>query len=739
MAGVKGVRVLIVQEDRVGAGVLAFMLRRAGCTTLLATNNEEARHAAGWGTPEVILSDATGAGLDGLGFAEELEGHTLRFFLCCDRSPTAEEELEAMRVGVADHLLKPVDAGTVLDRIQRRSPRMLGARPHPEGGIQLALDDRPLVDLLQMASRHRLNARLDLESAAGKFVLWVREGALIDAQGVQAAGREAATLALAQSGGSLVLVPLPAGSDEMRRPATIAWELTALLAQAFTSRASATSTSAVAPEPAAPAPAPVPAPAPRRRSQIGVPEFPRDARPLPPLPGIARERTGTQPSMVARRPTAAPPASEVAPRSGPLPRGVGAEPNGGMQPPRALPEAQAPWWRPAVGPLTPEQPDAPSILEPAADALPSDAPDPQFARPSSKEVEEASRLQPATRTATIMGTRTAARERQSLRTPGVTRPRVRIPTPAEVAPILLEPAPAKRPAPVSPPEPADGTAEAEELHARAARRTEPRLAPISRHGQVDTVPEGSLPKAPAEEATSRNRAATRLTRPDLLSPLAGEGEGDSQLAGGDHGPHGSRLDVLEVPDAASFWAREPEAPSLRTGPTTTSQVSSIGPLTTRQAGSPVWRVATIVAAVLCLSSVAFIVHRVATRPSPEDTYRELRTQADQAMATGQHAAALAKYEEIVKLQPADGEAQALAAIATFHARGCAEAERKLNEVKRHFESDTAFFTALLPYEVRCLIERQELDKARDFAQTFLELAPADHPWRREAEKLASRP
>lgn len=229
-------RVLIVEEDRVEAGVLALHLRRQGYQTLLATSAGEVDDAIGWAKPDVVLCELGGSDIDGLELAARLSGVELIYALVADRPLSAGQELAALRAGISDVFHKPIDADAVLARLRTRVMRPLGRELAgiPDGGIGGHLDTRSVIDLLRLADRHDLDARVHLQRGDDWTILWVKAGRVIAAEGPEGDGRDAALRGIAEASGAFVWVPLDdTADDELERPDSVALDTLELMAEAF--------------------------------------------------------------------------------------------------------------------------------------------------------------------------------------------------------------------------------------------------------------------------------------------------------------------------------------------------------------------------------------------------------------------------------------------------------------------------------------------------------------------------
>jgi len=231
----RSTRVLILDEDRVEGGMLAFHLRREGLVVMLMTSAEEAADAIAWAEPDVLLVEVAAQGFDGREFLSQLSHLPVDVFAVADRQLPAEVELDALRLGVIDIMMKPIDPVTLARRLKGRPERTRrgSMKGLPEGGISGDQAVHSVVHLLQMAHRHRLNARLHTEIDGDWAVLLVRHGEVIDAEAPSATGREAAFQMVRATQGAFVLFPLPSEAEELSRDDVIRADLATLVADAM--------------------------------------------------------------------------------------------------------------------------------------------------------------------------------------------------------------------------------------------------------------------------------------------------------------------------------------------------------------------------------------------------------------------------------------------------------------------------------------------------------------------------
>ncbi len=228
-------RVLVIDEDRVEGGMLAFHLRREDLIVMLMAGEEEAVDALAWATPDAILTEVRGRELDGFRLLDNLGDVPVSVYLMSDGPLSLEDDLAALRAGVAEVFTKPLDPEQVARKIiDQPTPRRRGPVPElPDDGISGDLAFRSVTDLLTLCHRHRMNARLHVEVDGDWAVMLVRHGEVIDAESPGAAGREAVYAAMRRAQGTFVLFPLDLDAEELGRYDVVRADLATLFTEAL--------------------------------------------------------------------------------------------------------------------------------------------------------------------------------------------------------------------------------------------------------------------------------------------------------------------------------------------------------------------------------------------------------------------------------------------------------------------------------------------------------------------------
>ena len=233
-----GRRILIVQEDAIEAGLIAFHLKQADMTALVVTTTQEAWDAIGWGPPEVIVTELKTENIDGLEVVGGLVGKKVAAFLISDGVPTPEEELEALDRGVREIFTKPIDHRVLAQRVARAELRVMEEGDASETApIRGWLEDHNMTSLLDMCRRLNLNARLSVDlpnDENGHLV--IREGRVIDGVRGDRAGREAVFTVMTLASGRFTLTPVLAEDPLLEGVDRVRMDLATLLEAAVQPR-----------------------------------------------------------------------------------------------------------------------------------------------------------------------------------------------------------------------------------------------------------------------------------------------------------------------------------------------------------------------------------------------------------------------------------------------------------------------------------------------------------------------
>lgn len=212
-------KVVIVEEDPVEAGILEFYLDRAGLQTHVVHTMAEAQDLADPVTPFAYLTEATGEDIDWAELAHATLGYPCIFMVLTDVPLSAQDEFQAMRYGVAEIFVKPVDPKILVERIRRFRPIPLGSGsigvPGDACGGDLA--DRHAQTLLDFCRRHAFNGLLEIDLNGRFGGILIKQGKPLDAWLGDARGRSALNAILMLEAGPFVLFFVDEDSEQLDR------------------------------------------------------------------------------------------------------------------------------------------------------------------------------------------------------------------------------------------------------------------------------------------------------------------------------------------------------------------------------------------------------------------------------------------------------------------------------------------------------------------------------------------
>jgi DNA-binding response OmpR family regulator len=115
----KSWRVLIVDDEVEFVETLAERLQLRGIETCIANSGEEALAKIESDPPHVLVLDVMMPGLGGLAVLRQIrEQHFKVPVILLTGCGSAKEGIEGMRLGAFDYLMKPVDIGELIDKMQ---------------------------------------------------------------------------------------------------------------------------------------------------------------------------------------------------------------------------------------------------------------------------------------------------------------------------------------------------------------------------------------------------------------------------------------------------------------------------------------------------------------------------------------------------------------------------------------------------------------------------------------------
>lgn len=122
-------RILIVDDEVDFAETLAERLLMRKFEAEVATSAEEAveKIRSGW-TPDVVVLDLKMPGLDGMETLELIKQHDPRIeVILLTGHGSTESAITGMKRGLFDYLMKPVDIGSLIDKINEAAGKRIGS------------------------------------------------------------------------------------------------------------------------------------------------------------------------------------------------------------------------------------------------------------------------------------------------------------------------------------------------------------------------------------------------------------------------------------------------------------------------------------------------------------------------------------------------------------------------------------------------------------------------------------
>ena len=127
-------RVLVVDDEKPLAQMVATYLTRAGFDVAAAHTGPDALQAARTREPDVVVLDLGLPGLDGIEVCRRLRAFSECYVLMLTARGDEEDKLAGLEVGADDYITKPFSVRELVARVQAvlRRPRTTIAPPEPE-------------------------------------------------------------------------------------------------------------------------------------------------------------------------------------------------------------------------------------------------------------------------------------------------------------------------------------------------------------------------------------------------------------------------------------------------------------------------------------------------------------------------------------------------------------------------------------------------------------------------------
>ncbi|MBV4535164.1 MULTISPECIES: sigma-54-dependent transcriptional regulator [Pseudomonas] len=166
-----GIKVLLVEDDRVLRQALADTLELGGFAYHAAGSAEEALEAVAGEAFSLVVSDVNMPGMDGHQLLAQLRCHHPQLpVLLMTAHAAVERAVEAMRQGAADYLVKPFEPKALLSLVERHAGGRVGGVDE-EGPVACEPASRQLLELAARVARSDSTVLISGESGTGKEVL----------------------------------------------------------------------------------------------------------------------------------------------------------------------------------------------------------------------------------------------------------------------------------------------------------------------------------------------------------------------------------------------------------------------------------------------------------------------------------------------------------------------------------------------------------------------------------------
>jgi two-component system response regulator RegX3 len=128
----RGAHILIVEDDRAIAELVATYLGRDGAIVELASSAEEAENRVALASPDLVLLDLGLPGANGFEFLRRFREKSIAPVIIVSARESDEDKLEGLGLGADDFVSKPFSPRVLTARVQAQLRRASYAAPEPE-------------------------------------------------------------------------------------------------------------------------------------------------------------------------------------------------------------------------------------------------------------------------------------------------------------------------------------------------------------------------------------------------------------------------------------------------------------------------------------------------------------------------------------------------------------------------------------------------------------------------------
>ena len=129
-------RVLVVDDERALAEVVASYLRREGFEVTLAHDGPAAVDAAREGKPDLVVLDVMLPGFDGVEVCRQLRGFTDAYIIMLTARDEEIDKIVGFSVGADDYLVKPFSPRELIARVRAMLRRPRAVVGHRDGASE---------------------------------------------------------------------------------------------------------------------------------------------------------------------------------------------------------------------------------------------------------------------------------------------------------------------------------------------------------------------------------------------------------------------------------------------------------------------------------------------------------------------------------------------------------------------------------------------------------------------------
>lgn len=189
-------RVLVADNEPRLRKVIERVLAENGYAVKSAANGSQALKEIAGFNPHMVIAEVGMPEIDGFELCRRIRKNqkysSVRFIFLTSKA-SREDEIEGLKLGADDYILKPVDVDKLLARVDARLRWLNGDNLGKDSGgtIQGSLEDRNLVDVLQLLEVGKKTGKLSLTQGEKTGCIAVKEGKIASAGEEKKKGRQA--------------------------------------------------------------------------------------------------------------------------------------------------------------------------------------------------------------------------------------------------------------------------------------------------------------------------------------------------------------------------------------------------------------------------------------------------------------------------------------------------------------------------------------------------------------------